>query len=89
MAKYLRNSLKSGKGVLLNQMVNVSKMTDVQIREAALSIISKELGPVGLLRFLRQYETGYGDYTKDREELLKDVTMESIVAGIKARRKEQ
>ena len=70
-------------------MVNVSKMTDVQIREAALSIISKELGPVGLLRFLRQYETGYGDYTKDREELLKDVTMESIVAGIKARRKEQ
>lgn len=70
-------------------MVNVSKMTDVQIREAALSIISKELGSVGLLRFLRQYETGYGDYTKDREELLKDVTMESIVAGIKARRKEQ
>jgi len=68
-------------------MVNVSKMTDVQIREAALSIISRELGPVGLLRFLRQYETGYGDYTKDREELLKDETVESIAARIKAKRK--
>ena len=70
-------------------MINVNDMTDSQIREAALALISKEMGPVGLLRFLSLYENGYGDYTKDREELLKDVTMESIVAGIKARRKAQ
>ncbi len=70
-------------------MVNVSKMTDVQLRETALSILGRELGPVGLLRFLRQYENGYGDYTKERGELLKDETVESIAARIKARRKEQ
>ena len=70
-------------------MINVSKMTDVQIREAALSLISKEFGPVGLLRFLGQYETGYGDYSKDRAELLKDETIDSIMARVKARRKEK
>ncbi len=70
-------------------MINVSKMTDVQLRDAALTILGRELGPAGLLRFLNLYETGYGDYIKDREELLKDETIDSIIAGIKARRKEQ
>lgn len=70
-------------------MVNVSEMTDVQLRETALTILGRELGPVGLLRFLRQYENGYGDYTKEREELLKNETMETVMARIKARRKGQ
>ena len=70
-------------------MINVSKMTDVQLRDAALTILGRELGPAGLLRFLNQYETGYGDYTKEREELLKNETMETVMARIKARRKEQ
>ena len=44
-------------------MVNINTMSDAQLRETALSIIARELGPVGLLRFLKQYEQGYGDYT--------------------------
>ncbi|MDA3812243.1 MAG: type II toxin-antitoxin system PemK/MazF family toxin [Spirochaetaceae bacterium] len=32
---------------------------------------------------------GYGDYSKEREELLKNETMETVMARIKARRKEQ
>ena len=25
------------------------------------------LGPVGMVRFIQQYETGYGDYTKEKQ----------------------
>jgi len=28
--------------------------------------------------FMRQYDNGYGDYTAEREDLLKDVTLEEV-----------
>ena len=28
------------------------------------------LGPVGVIRFLQQFETGHGDYTRDRFQWL-------------------
>ena len=34
-----------------------------------------ELGPEGLARFLRLYSSGSGDYTRDRDKLLADVTL--------------
>lgn len=46
---------------------NASIMTMDQIRLAGLKALSRELGPVGMIRFLQQFETGSGDYTKDRQ----------------------
>jgi hypothetical protein len=31
-----------------------------------------------MIRFLQQNETGYGDYTKDREEILGNPSLEEI-----------
>ena len=50
----------------------------VALRKAGLDALAKELGPLGMVLFMRQYEYGYGDYTVEREELLKDVTLEEI-----------
>lgn len=69
-------------------MVNINTMSDAQLRETALSIIARELGPVGLLRFLRQYEQGYGDYTEDREFVLKDETLDTIVERVEKKEKD-
>jgi hypothetical protein len=68
--------------------MNTKTLTLAIIRKLGIEAIAKELGPVGMIRFLQQYETGYGDYTKEREFLLQDKDVKSIVEKIKERRKE-
>lgn len=41
-----------------------------EIRRAGLDALARELGPVGMVRFLQQFETGSGDYTAERAGLL-------------------
>ena len=53
-------------------------LTDEQIRLRGLNALKKELGRAGLARFLRHYESGTGDYTRQREGLLKNLTMEEL-----------
>jgi hypothetical protein len=45
-------------------------LTQEQIRTRGLKVLSLELGPVGLVRFLQQFETGQGDYTAERHQWL-------------------
>ena len=61
----------------------------IQIRQLGIEALAKALGPVGMVRFLQQFETGSGDYTRDRDELLKDVTIEDILSQIKQLRHDQ
>ena len=44
----------------------------------------EKYGPFGAIEHLRQYDNGSGDYTKERGELLKDVTMDDIKREIAA-----
>ena len=48
----------------------MDKMTLNQIRAAGILVLSQSLGPVGMVRFLQQYEAGMGDYTKERGQQL-------------------
>ncbi len=50
--------------------MNTRTMTPEQIRLAGLKVLARELGPVGMVRFLQQFETGQGDYSKERHEWL-------------------
>ncbi|MBI4746243.1 MAG: hypothetical protein HY786_06855 [Deltaproteobacteria bacterium] len=54
------------------------------VRKAGLEALAKTLGPVGMVRFLQQFEMGSGDYTKEREELLGGMDVKSIVKEIKS-----
>jgi hypothetical protein len=51
-----------------------------EINRKAHSILARELGPVDYLIFFRQYETGSGDYTRDRWQWLEGETIDSIAA---------
>ena len=64
-----------------------SDMTLEQIRVRGLQSLSRDLGPVGLVRFLQQFETGYGDYTEERHRWLGDQTVDELVHEIERRRK--
>ena len=58
-----------------------------EINHIALQVLIKEIGAVNTLRFIRQFSSGYGNYTMDRQELFKDATLSDLVADIKALRK--
>ncbi len=50
--------------------MNVADMSLEEIRQHGISALARELGPVGMIRFLQQFETGAGDYTRDRHQWL-------------------
>ncbi|MFN4217937.1 MAG: hypothetical protein ACK4HB_01405 [Candidatus Bipolaricaulia bacterium] len=58
-----------------------------QIRNRGLEALAKALGPVGMVRFLQQFESGTGDYTKERAQWLDKLTVKEIVTEIKKSRK--
>jgi len=47
--------------------MSTQTMSPVVLRKAGLEAVAKALGPLGLVRFLQQFETGSGNYTKERE----------------------
>ncbi len=63
--------------------MNVQMMTPQQIREAGIKALTRELGVVGMIRFLQQFELGSGDYSKDRHVWLDDYRVEDIAGMIR------
>jgi hypothetical protein len=58
------------------------EMTLEEVRVAGLKALSRELGPVGMVRFLQQFETGSGDYTEERHTWLGDPAVDELVKRI-------
>jgi hypothetical protein len=51
-------------------MIDMGSASLEQIRRAGLEVLRRELGVVGMVRFLQQFETGAGDYTAERQSFL-------------------
>ena len=66
--------------------MNAQTMSLEQIRIAGMEALARELGIVGMVRFLQQFETGHGDYSKDRHQWLDDQDLDTIVKRIQERR---
>ena len=63
-------------------MTSVEQMTDEQFERYALEVLLRELGSDGLARFLRLNRSGKGDYTRDRRQWQKNLTVDEIVASL-------
>ena len=68
------------------EMGSTQIMSPAVIRKAGLEAVAKKLGPVGMVRFLQQFETGFGDYTQERNQWRKDMGIHEIVKEIKKKR---
>jgi hypothetical protein len=53
------------------------------VRRLGIDALTEKLGPVGMLEFMRQFDSGFGDYSKDRHSWLGDLTIEEISGEIK------
>ena len=67
-------------------MMNGQTMSLEQIRIAGMEALARELGIVGMVRFLQQFETGHGDYSKDRHKWLDDQDMDTVLKRIREKR---
>ena len=57
-----------------------------EVHHRATKALIRELGVVDTIRFLNQFRTGQGNYTAEREQLLKHLTVKEIAEKIKSQR---
>lgn len=69
--------------------MSVQTLSPSVIRKLGIEALAKVLGPIGMARFLQQYESGIGNYTKERDDWLRDLSVRDIVKEIKERRQEK
>jgi hypothetical protein len=67
--------------------MNIETRPISEISRRATHILFKEMGIVDTIRFLNQFSIGQGDYTKEREKWLGDISMDDAISQIKAQRK--
>ena len=65
--------------------MNESTLTLEQIRARGIQVLGEQLGIVGMVRFLQQSETGWGDYTEDRYQWLGDPDVRALAKDIQTR----
>lgn len=64
-------------------------MTLNEIQQAGLAALSRELGPVGFVRFLQMFERGYGDYSRERSGWLEEQSVDVIAKRIQEKHSQQ
>ena len=62
-------------------------LNPAELRAAGYKALAAALGPLGMARFLRQFEQGHGDYTRERREWLRDKSVPSVSVRIRARKR--
>ena len=55
------------------------------VRRMGIEALTEKLGPIGMIEFMRQFDSGYGDYTKERHAWLDNMTIEEISNEIRTR----
>ncbi|MDR1564958.1 MAG: hypothetical protein LBS74_08385 [Oscillospiraceae bacterium] len=56
------------------------------VRQIGVDALLKSLGPVGMINFFHQFDTGSGNYTKERLEINGDIAVDDIYNEIVANR---
>jgi hypothetical protein len=68
--------------------MNLNTHPLTEINQKATHTLFQTLGVVDALRFFNQFTVGSGDYTKEREQWLGELTLDQIVEEITANRTE-
>ena len=58
-------------------MLNVNLSNPIEIRNVGIKALQDALRPVGMVKFMQQYDMGYGDYTKEKQEQ-QDISLDEI-----------
>jgi hypothetical protein len=64
--------------------MNTETRPIAEVSRQATHILFREMGVVDTIRFLNQFSVGRGDYTKERDNWLADISLDDAIAQIKA-----
>ena len=64
--------------------MNTETRPIAEVSRQATHILFREMGVVDTIRFLNQFSVGRGDYTKERDNWLADISLDDAIAPIKA-----
>ena len=70
-------------------MRSAMTLTLDEIRRKGLAALQKELGRAGMIRFLQQFETGSGDYARERHTWVDATSLHTIRAAAGKRKKKR
>ena len=63
-------------------MLNVNLNNPIEVRTIGMQALKEALGPVGVVRFIQQFDLGYGNYTEERQND-PDISIDEIDALLK------
>ena len=63
-------------------MLNVDLNNPADVRNAGMKVLREALGPVGMVKFIKQFDLGYRDYTEEKYER-PDISLDEIDAILK------
>jgi hypothetical protein len=66
--------------------IDGSTATPAELRRAGIDALVRALGPVGMARFLQQFDPGHGDYAADRDRILGNPTVDDLMGKLEQRR---
>ena len=66
--------------------MSTETLTLEALRRAGLEALTRELGVVGMARFLQQFETGWGDYSVERHQWLDQQDTQTLAQHIRQQR---
>ena len=58
-----------------------------EITNDAIHLLCQQIGVANTVRFLNQFIVGYGNYTREREEVFRDMSLDDILSEIRQQRK--
>ena len=58
-------------------MSNVNLSNPIEIRNVGIKALQEALDPVGMVKFMQQYDMGYGDYTREKQEQ-PDISLDEV-----------
>ena len=67
--------------------MSTETLTLEALRRAGLEALARELGLVGMARFLQQFEIGWGDYSVERHQWLDQGDVQTLAQDIRQRRR--
>ena len=65
--------------------IDGSTATPAELRRAGIDALVRALGPVGMARFLQQFDPGHGDHTADRDRILANPTVDDLMGELEQR----
>jgi hypothetical protein len=61
------------------ETIDGGSATPAELRRVGLDALVKALGPIGMARFLQQFDLGHGDYTAERHAILGNPTVDELM----------